>query len=192
MATGLRKIVSGGQTGVDRGALDAALGAGFPCGGWCPRNRLAEDGEIPSRYPLEEAPIASYAIRTRWNVRDSSGTLILTRGPLTGGTALTHRTAIELGRPTLVVDLESMAAADVVVQLRDWLDSQQIEILNVAGPRESTAGGIQQQTHAIMTELLRRVRQEERGRADKAEFTAHRSASPVRDSRQHSAATQLR
>ena len=100
------KVVSGGQTGVDRAALDVALMLGIPCGGWCPKGRLAEDGVIPPHYPLRESDSRDYAYRTRLNVRDSDGTLILHRGVLNGGTALTLRCARELGRPVFVVDLE--------------------------------------------------------------------------------------
>ena len=89
----IRRIVSGGQTGVDRAALDVALSLGIPCAGWCPRGRRAEDGPIDARYPLNETPSTSYAKRTEWNVRDSDATLILARLPLGGGTALTERLA---------------------------------------------------------------------------------------------------
>src|SRR5436305_1193025 len=82
-------IFSGGQTGVDRAALDVALELGIPCSGWCPRGRRAEDGTIPPRYPLQETRSLAYPVRTRWNVRDSDGTLILTRGRPDRGTALT-------------------------------------------------------------------------------------------------------
>ncbi|PSQ85488.1 MAG: molybdenum cofactor carrier, partial [Bacteroidetes bacterium QH_2_63_10] len=85
----MRKIISGGQTGVDRAALDAALAFNVPVGGWCPKGRRAEDGQIPDRYPLEETPSEAYEQRTAWNVRDSDGTLIITDGSLEGGTALT-------------------------------------------------------------------------------------------------------
>ena len=111
------KIVSGGQTGVDRAALDVAQELGIPRGGWCPRGRLAEDGPIDARYPLEETPSSEYAQRTRWNVRDSDGTLVLTRASPRGGTAFTLRCARRLHRPVLVVDLSlpSEPAA-----LREW------------------------------------------------------------------------
>src|SRR5512134_3746342 len=101
----IERVVSGGQTGVDRAALDAALALGLPCGGWCPRGRRAEDGAIPLHYPLRETPTARYPQRTEWNVRDSDGTLILTRGRPRGGTAYTISVARRLGRPLLVVDL---------------------------------------------------------------------------------------
>lgn len=87
------KLLSGGQTGVDRAALDAALALGIPCGGWCPQGRRAEDGQIPARYPLTETGSPGYRERTYLNVRDSDGTLILARGALSGGTTLTRRVA---------------------------------------------------------------------------------------------------
>src|SRR5947209_12411896 len=97
------KIVSGGQTGVDRAALDVALELGLPCGGWCPKGRLAEDGVVPDRYPLDEAPTASYPERTRLNVRDSDATLVLSWGAPQGGTLLTVRACQGQGKPHLVL-----------------------------------------------------------------------------------------
>ena len=99
------KVVSGGQTGVDRAALDAARALGLPSGGWCPRGRKAEDGAIPTEYPLRETPGDDYAQRTEWNVRDASATLVLTRGQPSPGTALTIELARRLERPLLVLDL---------------------------------------------------------------------------------------
>src|SRR4051794_16307480 len=101
----LKKIISGGQTGVDRAALDVALELDLPCGGWCPRGRRSEDGAIPDRYPLSETPSEEYPERTEWNVRDSDGTLILTRGTPDRGTALTQRLANRHRKPLFVVDL---------------------------------------------------------------------------------------
>lgn len=129
------KIVSGGQTGVDRAALDVALSLGLPCGGWCPKGRLAEDGPIPDRYPVRTTPSSEYAERTCWNVRDSDGTLVLTWGPATGGTALTLDVAARLGKPCLVIDLKETADPSGVAS---WADSCSVEVLNVAGPRKST------------------------------------------------------
>ncbi len=110
----LEKIISGGQTGVDRAALDAALQCGFPCGGWCPKGRRAEDGRIDDRYPLSETPKRRYQQRTEWNVRDSDGTLILATGELTGGTLLTARLAEEYERPLFYVDLSEPADVKLV------------------------------------------------------------------------------
>ena len=150
----LERIVSGGQTGVDRAALDVALEDGVPCGGWCPRGRRAEDGVIDARYPLEQTPAVDDAVRTEWNVRDSDGTLILTVGPLTGGTALTESFARRLGKPCWVIDLQQSADVGPVA---DWLAAATINILNVAGPRESTQPGIYQQSVEFLRDVLNKV-----------------------------------
>lgn len=149
----VRQVVSGGQTGVDRAALDVALELGIPCGGWCPKGRLAEDGPIPERYPLRETRTTRYARRTLWNVRDSDATLILAREPLGGGTAYTERCARELERPCLVVAPDA-ADALVLERVRAWLASNEVEILNVAGPRESGAPGIHDLAAAFLRSLL--------------------------------------
>ncbi len=147
----MERIVSGGQSGVDRAALDVALELGIRCGGWCPRGRLAEDGRIPDRYPLRETPSADYAQRTEWNVRDTDATLVLHRGRLRGGTALTVALARRLGRPCLTVDLaEAADAAGIHV----WLAERRVAALNVAGPRESQAPGIGGQARAILEAVL--------------------------------------
>ena len=130
----LEQVISGGQTGVDRAALDAALELGLACGGWCPKGRLAEDGTIPAKYPLQESPTANYAERTALNVKDSDGTLILAHGPLRGGTALTKTFAERYRRPCLIVDLRDA----VLQQVSEWLRENSIRVLNVAGPRESS------------------------------------------------------
>jgi hypothetical protein len=140
-------IVSGGQTGADRGALDAALAAGLPCGGWCPRGRRAEDGIIPARYPLRETPTAEYPQRTAWNVRDSDGTAILHCGRVDRGTALTERRARHEGRPVLLLDVRSARPQELAA----WIEKEGIARLNVAGPRESRAPGLQ----VAVTDFLR-------------------------------------
>jgi hypothetical protein len=133
------KIISGGQTGVDRGALDAAVALGIEHGGWCPLGRLAEDGRIPDRYRLRETETSDYPERTERNVLEADATLILCRGPLSGGTELTRRLAQSHGRPCRVVDLEGTPP---VAPVRRWLAEQQVSVLNVAGPRESQSPGI--------------------------------------------------
>ena len=133
----LTKIVSGAQTGIDRGALDAALAAGFPCGGWCPAGRRAEDGPIPSRYPVDELGSASYEARTRRNVADSDATLIVYRDEIEGGTALTMDYCRELAKPVLSVDLASVSIEDAATLTRDFLQRTDVGVLNVAGPRAS-------------------------------------------------------
>jgi hypothetical protein len=132
-------VVSGGQSGVDRAALDAAREAGLETGGWCPRGRWAEDGPIPERYALCETPAADPAQRTRWNVRDSDATLVLARGVPMGGTALTLACAREMERPHLAVDLDAEQPAE---RIERWLDEVAPAVLNVAGPRESEAPGL--------------------------------------------------
>ena len=146
------RIVSGGQTGVDRAALDVALELGLDCGGFCPRGRRADDGRIPERYPLIETSSRGYAQRTSWNVRDSDATLVLHLGRLQGGTALTLRLARRLGRPCLAVDLGSDPHAARTI--RDWLGRSRPRVLNVAGPRESVAPGIAARVRTILRAAL--------------------------------------
>jgi hypothetical protein len=129
-------IFSGGQAGVDRGALDAALELGNPCGGWCPRGRSAEDGPIPPRYPLHET-VGGYAERTRRNIAESDGTLILHRGPLSDGTLLTLEICRELGKPVRMVDAGTSSPSMAAIDAMQFIEAHDIERLNVAGPRES-------------------------------------------------------
>ena len=150
-ADAVRSVVSGGQTGVDRAALDVARELGLACGGWCPRGRRAEDGPIPTGYPLRETPSTGYPERTAWNVRDSDGTLIITRGRPRGGTALTVLLARRAGKPVLVVDLER--GADLA-GVRAFLAENDVQTLNVAGPRESEAPGIHDEAAALLHDLL--------------------------------------
>lgn len=137
---------------MDRAALDAALQQGVPHGGWCPRGRLAEDGRIPQRYTLRETSSAAYKVRTERNVVDSDGTLIIYRDLLSGGTLLTHRLARRHGRPCLTVDL---ATAPSPREVAEWVRREQIEVLNVAGPRESTCPGISGEARQFLIEVLR-------------------------------------
>jgi hypothetical protein len=135
---GIEKIISGGQTGADRAALDVALELGVLCGGWCPRGRIAEDGPLADRYPLVETPSELYEQRTEWNIRDSDGTLVVTRGEPTGGTAFTIEAAVKYGRPLLVVDMEKWEAPqEAASEIREWQEEQRIRVLNVAGPRRA-------------------------------------------------------
>jgi hypothetical protein len=150
---GIERIISGGQSGVDRAALDAALESGTPCGGWCPRNRRAEDGTIDPRYPLIETEGSGYAERTARNVESADGTLILTRGELTGGTALAHRLARELGKPCLVVDLSERPDPETA---RAWIARHHIRSVNVAGPRESQQAGIYSDARQFLIGLMTR------------------------------------
>jgi len=148
----LERIVSGGQTGVDRAALDAAMARAVPCSGWCPRGRLAEDGTLDPKYPLQETPTRSYAQRTEWNVRDADATLILASSKLTGGTALTRDMARRYQKPCLVVDPDRDDAN--VLRVMDWLRQSDIQVLNVAGPRESLQPGVYERAFAFLSQLL--------------------------------------
>jgi hypothetical protein len=151
----IRRIISGGQTGADRAALDAALELGVAIGGWVPKGRKAEDGRIPDRYPgLRETDTDVYETRTRWNVRDSDATLILSHGALAGGSKMTESFAREMGKPVLHVDLSTMSMDDAVVAIGEWLRDIEGTTLNVAGPRASGDGAIYGETKEVVTRLL--------------------------------------
>jgi hypothetical protein len=150
----IERIISGGQTGVDRGALDAAIELGIAHGGWCPRGRLAEDGRIPKRYKLREIDAFDYRIRTEKNVMDSDATLILYRHNLRGGTAYTRRMALKHDKPFVAVDLAS--SYDVAV-LRQWLIDLEVKVLNVAGPRGSSSPNIDEESREFIVQLFTAV-----------------------------------
>ena len=133
----LRKIISGGQSGVDRAALDAAIELGIEHGGYCPRGRRAEDGRIPKRYCLEELASADYPPRTAQNVDAADATCLITRGPPTGGSRLTFEIARQRNRPLLHLDLER--SPDPAAELRRFCGENAVEVLNIAGPRASHA-----------------------------------------------------
>ncbi len=160
----VRRIVSGGQTGVDRGALDAAIALGIEHGGWCPQGRRAEDGTIPPQYDLKMTESPDYAVRTRQNVADSDGTLIFYRQSLTGGTRAPHRYAVRSGRPYHLVrfDDSSLSATEegcadrrAMETVAAWLVKNEVAVLNVAGPRESLQPGIAAATTRFLIALLR-------------------------------------
>lgn len=133
----IEKIVSGGQTGVDRAALDAAISLGIPHGGWLPRGRKTEDGPLPAFYQLKEMASAAYKDRSLQNVMDSDGTLIIARGPLTGGSVATLKAAEANKKPCLYVNLNDTPAFLASSKVVEWLVDLNIKILNVAGPRAS-------------------------------------------------------
>ncbi len=154
--TDVEKIVSGGQTGADRAALDFALEHGIPIGGWVPKGRLAEDGAIPERYArLVETGSAEPAVRTARNVRDSDATLIVSHGPLDGGSLLTFEEAARAGKPVLHLDLDEVAPEAAAAGLQDWLAAVRPRVLNVAGPRASKAPRIAAATRALLEAGLR-------------------------------------
>lgn len=151
----LTRIVSGGQTGADRAALDVALAWGVPCGGWVPRRRRAEDGTIPDRYPdLQETESDDAAVRTERNVRDSDGTLIVSHGPLAGGSLFTLQVARRLGRPALHVDMHTLNVAGAVAATVRWLREHDVATLNVAGPRESGDDRVYLATVLVLSGIL--------------------------------------
>ena len=147
----IEKVVSGGQTGVDRAALDIALKLGVPCGGWCPRGRRAEDGPLKDIYPLQETPSSDYSKRTQWNVRDSDGTVVLYWGSLSGGSALTVELAKEHNKPCLQINLCENALPEILLA---WVKRYQIRTLNVAGTRESGSPGIYDEACQFLREAL--------------------------------------
>jgi hypothetical protein len=128
-----------------------ALELGIPCGGWCPKGRKAEDGSIDSKYPLKETLSPNYPYRTEKNVREADGTLVLTKGPVKEGTALTVQLAIEYEKLYLIIDLYNKIDPLIV---REWGEKNQIEILNVAGPRESRVPGIYDRTVDFLKKVL--------------------------------------
>jgi hypothetical protein len=147
----VRKIISGGQTGVDRAALDVALRLNIRHGGMCPKGRLAEDGVIPTKYRLIETNSTDYRERTKLNVKNSDGTLIFLCGKPLGGTLLTIDEAKKTGKPSLIVDPTKTDRLDVI---RDWIISNNIEILNIAGPRASQAPAIYKSTYNLLLKLF--------------------------------------
>ncbi len=148
-------IVSGGQTGVDRAALDAALEQDVPVGGWCPEGRLAEDGVIPERYPLRELPGGGYAERTKQNVIDSNGTVIFYFATLFGGTRLTREFCLSEAKPHLLIDALAIAEDKAVQQLAACIESHEIQVLNVAGPRASNEPEAYPYAFRVITAVLR-------------------------------------
>jgi len=152
----IKKIISGGQTGVDRAALDTAIRLGIPHGGYLPKGRLAEDGPLPDRYQLQEMPTEEYPARTEKNVIASDGTLIISRGSPTGGTDYTRKMALKHGKQLLHIDLSlGQRASDAGSLISSWAEINRIETLNVAGPRASNDPAIYTDTVNILTHAMR-------------------------------------
>lgn len=150
----ITKIISGGQTGADRAALDFAIAQGIPHGGCCPEGRAAEDGVISLHYHLMELKDAGYRQRTRQNVLDSDGTLVVNLGDLDGGSLQTQRFAELHGKPCLVIQAEEGGLDVLAEQILAWLRANQIMTLNVAGPRESKRPGIYRATLNLLHAAL--------------------------------------
>jgi len=153
----VQRVISGGQTGADRGGLDAAIDLGLPHGGFCPKGRLAEDGVIPERYQLEETPSAEYAERTRKNVEAADATVAFAYGPPTGGSAFTVTCAETLSRPFLAVDLNASSAFGACLLLDEFVKRLRPRTLNIAGSRESLAPGIANRVREIVRRVVSAV-----------------------------------
>ena len=151
----VRKIISGGQTGADRAALDFALENDFETGGWIPKNRLAEDGKISDKYPnLQETTDEKNETRTEFNVRDADATLIFSHGCLQGGSRLTFEFAEKYQKPCLHVDFEKKSFQEAVKTARKWLASVDCENLNIAGSRLSEDSEIYQKTKSFLEHIF--------------------------------------
>lgn len=151
----IKKIISGGQTGADQAALDAAIELGIPHGGWVPKGRKTEKGPLPDKYHVQEMPTSSYPTRTEQNVIDSDGTLIITHGTLTGGSALTMELAVKHNRPCLHIDLDIARGFVVADMVKSWIQMNGVQVLNVAGSRASKDPDI----HDDVVRLLKAVHQ---------------------------------
>ena len=150
----IKKIISGGQTGADQAALDAAIQWRIPHGGWISKGRLTEAGRLPGKYRLKELPTDSYTKRIEQNVIDSDGTLIISHGDLTGGSRYTHEKAEEHKKPCLHIDLEKINAFQAAHVVKKWASDNNIESLNVAGPRLSRDKYIYQAAMRLLTTVF--------------------------------------
>ncbi len=150
----IRKIISGGQTGADQAALDAAIEMGIPHGGWVPLGRMTENGRLSRRYKMQEINAIDYDQRTELNVMDSDGTLLFGQGELRGGSALTKRLARKHLKPCLHIDIETLSEYKAVEIIKSWLEVRNIETLNVAGPRASESPVIYDAVLNIMKSVL--------------------------------------
>ena len=163
----IRRIVSGGQTGADRAALDAARALGIDTGGWVPRGRWAEDGPVPDAYPnMKETDSADPAFRTEYNVRDSHGTVVFSHGEVFGGTKWTVDVSETLRKPLLRLDLAAHSVEAAAKRLLEWTSAEDVEVLNVAGPRESEDGDIHAAVRAVLDTALRGTLRSLPGRGD--------------------------
>jgi len=158
----IEKIISGGQTGADRAALDAAIRLGIPHGGWIPKGRLAEDGPLPQRYRLQEMQSDSYPARTEQNVIDSDGTLIIARGKMTGGSDYTRKMTLKHRKQLLGIDLNLTGHYDAASLIVSWIKLQRVKILNVAGPRASKDPEIYRDVVTILEKTIQILKDKER------------------------------
>jgi len=150
----IERVISGGQTGADRAALDVAIELGIPHGGWIPKGRKTEKGRLPDEYHLLETTSIDYAQRTELNIVDSDGTVIISYGALAEGSALTRELARKHRRPCLHVDLKEMSESKAAEIINLWMDTRQIKILNVAGPRASSDPKIYEATRRVLKAVI--------------------------------------
>jgi len=144
-------IISGGQSGVDRAALDFALKYGISCEGYCPKGRLAEDGIIDKKYPLQETATSLYEERTVRNVDISDALILIIDDELDIGSGLALSTARKLSKPTLIISLKSPRPTK---EIKFWINKNMPCRINFAGPRESNSPGIYDNTYAFLEELI--------------------------------------
>lgn len=150
----IQKIISGGQTGADRAALDFAIKHNIPHGGWIPKGRKTEEGALPEQYQLQEMSTSSYANRTEKNILDSDGTLIVSHGKLTGGSALTRELAKKHKKPLIHIDLDKVHTSEASYLIAEWAERHHISIMNVAGARASKDSKIYQATFDLLEAAL--------------------------------------
>ncbi len=146
------KIISGGQTGVDRAALDFAINNNIPCGGWCPKGRLAEDGKILQKYPLIETLTTDYKERTEKNIKNSQATIIIHTGKIDIGTKLTIKLCKVYNKPVQIINMKDK---HLKKEIFNWIEENNIDVLNIAGPRESNSPGIYNETIYILNRLFK-------------------------------------
>ena len=148
-------IVSGGQSGVDRAALDVANKLKLPARGWSPLERDAEDGRIKDIYPIQETETKDPALRTELNAFDSDGTLIISCDIPSDGTGLTEEVAELYNKPIFKIDMDKEFSSAIIGEFRNWIEENNIKILNIAGPRESHRSGfIYNKSYEIIDKLL--------------------------------------
>jgi hypothetical protein len=175
----IKKIISGGQTGADRAALDAAIKLGIPHGGWIPKGRITEEGPLSEKYQLQEMLTDSYAERTEQNVIDSDGTLIICRGKPTGGSDYTREMALKHRKKILHVDLNRTSSFDAASLISSWIKLNQIQILNVAGPRATKDRNVYVDVFRILEWTFKIYRIENISRAKKAELDKIKQSAPL-------------
>lgn len=175
----IEKIISGGQTGADRAALDVAIKLGIPHGGWIPKGRITEEGPLPERYRMQEMPTESYSDRTEKNVIDSDGTLIICRGQPTGGSDYTREMALKHKKQLLHVDLNQTSSFDAASLISSWIKLYQIKTLNVAGPSASKDPNVYVDVFRILEWAFKIFRIEDMSPDKKAELDKIKQSAPL-------------